>query len=227
MCVLLFGMKLCFMFIIGALCNDQQLMLSIVAIDWIILGFFVKGWILRLRLRLRAEWPVGGECWEEWTFLFLSDHPSEGSCACVLGVGRCCLKWFWINILSILSEWYTVFAFWNDAVLYDLIGALCSDQRLTQRLLVIDWCSVFWLWIDAVWNGFGLNHLLSNGQKRIFECSSSLHSLKETDSSPTLNSTPCPSAGWIFQELRNPQFQYSPLTLVSFCTQALNCNIHC
>jgi hypothetical protein len=43
------------MFIIGALCNDQQLMLSIVAMDWIILGFFVKGWILRLRLRLRAE----------------------------------------------------------------------------------------------------------------------------------------------------------------------------
>ena len=99
-----------------------------------------------------------------------------------------------------------------------IIGALCNDQQLLQRLLVIDWCSVFWLWIDAVWNVFGLNYLLSIGQKRTFECSSSLHSLKEPDSSPTLNSTPCPSAGWIFQELRNPQFQYSPLTLVSFCT---------
>ena len=55
MCVLLFGVMLCFIFILGAICIVQLLMLSIVAMDWIILGFFVKGWILRLRLRLRAE----------------------------------------------------------------------------------------------------------------------------------------------------------------------------
>ena len=36
LCVLLFGMSLCFMFLIGALCNDQQLMLFKVALDWII-----------------------------------------------------------------------------------------------------------------------------------------------------------------------------------------------
>ena len=31
-------------------------------------GLFVGWWILRLRLRLRAEWQIGGDCWEEWTF---------------------------------------------------------------------------------------------------------------------------------------------------------------
>ena len=31
-----FGMSLCFMFLIGALCKDQQLMLSKAALDWII-----------------------------------------------------------------------------------------------------------------------------------------------------------------------------------------------
>ena len=36
-----FGMMLCVV-LIGALCKDQRLMLSIVAMDWIILGFFVK-----------------------------------------------------------------------------------------------------------------------------------------------------------------------------------------
>ena len=37
-----FGMSLCFMFLIVALFKDQQLMLSIVALDWIIYGSLLK-----------------------------------------------------------------------------------------------------------------------------------------------------------------------------------------
>ena len=70
MCVLLFGMKLCFMFIIGALCNDQQLMLSIVAMDWIILGFFVKGWILRLHFGSAQNDRLGGSPGKSESFYF-------------------------------------------------------------------------------------------------------------------------------------------------------------
>ena len=130
-----------------------------------------------------------------------------------------CVYWFWIDVMSIFfGIMLCVLLFGMILCFMFLNGALCNDQWLMQRLLVIDWCSVFWLWIDAVWNGFWLIHLLSIGQKRIFDWSSLRHTLNEPYSSPTLNSTPCPSAGWIFQELRNPQFQYSPLTLVSFCT---------
>ena len=60
-------------------------------------------------------------------------------------------------------------------------------------------CSLYWSVIDAGYSSFGLNHLLSIGQKRIFDWSSLRHPLNEPYSSPNLHSTPCPSAGWIFK----------------------------
>ena len=153
-----------------------------------------------------------GECWEEWKFYFKVTKHKGVRCFVygVLGdavwngfgfdlpVGYIdwgCLYLAKMKLWVLALEWcwscwlliVVCIAFWNDAV-------LCVYNR----------CSLSGSAIDAVYSSFGLNHLLSIGQKRIFECSSLRHTLNEPYSSPTLNLTPCPAAGWIFLELRNP-----------------------
>jgi len=87
-------------------------------------------------------------------------------------------------------------------------------------LLVLDWC-VYWFWIDAVYSGFGLIHVLSIKQERIFMCSSSRHTLMNRILLLLSRHPPCHSAKRVCLELQHPLFQCSPLTPVSFCTEGL------
>ena len=88
-------------------------------------------------------------------------------------------------------------------------------------LLILVWCSEFWLWNDAVYSGFGLIHVLSIKQVRILVCSSSRHTLMNSILFPLLPHPPCHSAKRACLELQHPRFQCSPLTPVSFCTEGL------
>ena len=95
-------------------------------------GLITRTWILRLRLRLRAEWQGGVGCWEEFKFSDYENQPKGNLMPCrLIGLMLCA---------SVL-DWSCANCFWNDA--------LRIGFGMKLFLLVIDWC-VYWIWIDAM-----------------------------------------------------------------------------
>jgi len=106
-------------------------------------GLFVGGWILRLRLQLRAEWPVGGSAGisesfiSEWPSIRLSGALCMGDLLMLYVViwivdvpigyidwGCLYLAKMKLWVLALVWSWSCwllidmCIAFWNDAVLY-------------------------------------------------------------------------------------------------------------
>ena len=123
-------------------------------------GLFVGGWILRLRLRLRAEWPVEGSVGKSERFIseWLTIRESGALC------------------MGDLLVLYVVIWIVDVPIGYIDWGCLYL-AKMKLWVLALAWCWSCWLlivvciafWNDAVWNGFWLIHLLSIGQKRIYD----------------------------------------------------------
>ena len=85
-------------------------------------GFFVEWWILRLRLRLRAEWQVGGDRGKSESFHFKETDQKwvwcfvYGSVVDAKGISFYFMLWvlaFWMMLFLLVIDW-CVYCFWID-----------------------------------------------------------------------------------------------------------------
>jgi hypothetical protein len=88
-------------------------------------------WILRLRLRLRAEWQGGRHTAKSDSFRTMKTNRKEIWCR-IDWLGWCCVHRFWIDPVPIVF----------GMMLWEFVG-------MKLFLLVLDWW-LFWFWIDAM-----------------------------------------------------------------------------
>jgi len=147
-----------------------------------------------------------------------------------------CVYWFWnealftgfgLMMFLLFKDGY-VYWLWNGALVNDWCvywfsnDTVCIGFWLKLWVFIFNRCSLYWSAIDAVPIVFGLIHVLSIEQKLIFVFSSLRHTLNEPDSSFTLTSPSCHSAGRVLTGLRYPLFQRSSLISMPSCTKGLS-----